>query len=244
VTDTPVPASGPSGSRSPDRAASADLRSAGLPAAVLWDMDGTLVDTEPYWIAEEHLMVSGFGGRWTDEDAHELIGNALIDSARYIQEHGGVPLPAEEIIARLTAGVVRRIADEVPWRPGARELLAELRELGVPCALVTMSYRQMADSVVAALPEGMFGQVVAGDEVTHGKPHPEPYLTAARLLDVPVGACVAIEDSLTGIASAEAAQVAVLAVEHLVPVPPRPTRTVVNTLTGWSAKDLGRLLER
>jgi len=207
-------------------------------------MDGTLVDTEPYWIAEEHLMVSGFGGRWTDEDAHELIGNALIDSARYIQEHGGVPLPAEEIIARLTAGVVRRIADEVPWRPGARELLAELRELGVPCALVTMSYRQMADSVVAALPEGMFGQVVAGDEVTHGKPHPEPYLTAARLLDVPVGACVAIEDSLTGIASAEAAQVAVLAVEHLVPVPPRPTRTVVNTLTGWSAKDLGRLLER
>lgn len=244
MTDIPSPEPGTAGHRSPDRADPASLRAADLPAAVLWDMDGTLVDTEPYWIAEEHLLVSEFGGHWTDEDAHELIGNALIDSAHYIQEHGGVPLSADEIIDRLTAGVVARIAAEVPWRPGARELLAELSALGVPCALVTMSYREMAESVVSLLPDGSFRHVVAGDDVTNGKPHPEPYLTAARLLGVPPTRCVAIEDSLTGIASAEAAEVPVLAVEHLVPVPARPTRTVVNSLVGWTAKDLGSLLQR
>ncbi len=254
VTDNnaprPVPdsSSGPSADPSadpgtgPSAGRSADLRAQGLPAAVLWDMDGTLVDTEPYWMAEEHLLVSEFGGTWTDADAHALIGNALIDSAHYIQRHGGVTLPAEEIIARLTTGVVRRIAVEVPWRPGAREMLTDLHDLGVPCALVTMSYREMAEAIIGTLPGEYFRFLVTGDEVTHGKPHAEPYLKAAGLLGVAPGECVAIEDSLTGVASAEAAGVPLLAVEHLVPVPERPGRTVVRTLDGWTAKDLGKLL--
>ncbi|MBT0771926.1 HAD family hydrolase [Kineosporia sp. J2-2] len=219
-------------------------RPASLPAAVLWDMDGTLVDTEPYWMAEEHALVAEFGGTWSDEHAHNLIGNALIDSAHYIQRHGGVTLPAEEIIDRLTAGVVRRIADEVPWRPGARELLFALHDAGVPCALVTMSYRAMAEAILAGLPGEFFRFLVTGDEVTRGKPHPEPYLKAAGLLGVRPGDCVAIEDSLTGIASAEAAGVPLLAVEHLVPVPAHPGRTVARTLEGWTVHDLGRLAGR
>ncbi|GAB3268586.1 HAD family hydrolase [Kineosporia babensis] len=224
-----------------DSATTLARRAAGLPAAVLWDMDGTLVDTEPYWMAEEHLLVAEFGGTWTDEDAHSLIGNALIDSAHYIQQHG-VTLPAEEIIARLTTGVVRRIEVEVPWRPGARELLFELNELGVPCALVTMSYREMAEAIVGTLPGEFFRFLVTGDEVTHGKPHPEPYLKGAELLGLAPAECVAIEDSLTGIASAEAAGVPTLAVQHLVPVPDGPGRTVTPSLAGWTAKDLGKLV--
>ncbi|GAB6902921.1 HAD family hydrolase [Kineosporia succinea] len=224
--------------------ASSTLLAEGLPAAVLWDMDGTLVDTEPYWMAEEHLLVSEFGGEWNDEHAHNLIGNALIDSAHYIQKHGGVTLPADEIIARLTAGVVGRIAVEVPWRPGARELLFELHELGVPCALVTMSYREMAEAIVGTLPGEFFRFLVTGDEVEHGKPHAEPYLKGAALLGLEPAQCVAIEDSLTGVASAEAAGVPLLAVEHLVPVPERETRTVTRSLEGWTAKDLGRLVSR
>ena len=226
----------------PTSSSSEALRAAGLPAAVLWDLDGTLVDTEPYWMAEEHLLVAEYGGTWTDEHAHSLIGNALIDSARYIQQHGGVTLPPEEIIARLTAGVVRRIEVEVPWRPGARELLFSLHELGVPCALVTMSYRAMAEAILRSLPGQYFRFLVTGDEVTHGKPHPEPYLKGAGLLGVDPAQCVAIEDSLTGIASAEAAGVPLLAVEHLVPVPAREGRTVTSSLTGWSAQDLGKLI--
>jgi HAD superfamily hydrolase (TIGR01509 family) len=213
-----------------------------LPAAVLWDMDGTLVDTEPYWIVEETLLVTEYGGSWTEEDAHSLVGNDLAASAKYIQEVGGVPLPAEEIIDRLLERVIERVQVSIPWRPGARELLAELNARGVPCALVTMSYQNLAQAVVAALPTGSFRTVVAGDDVTHGKPHPEPYLLAASRLGVAPESCVAIEDSLTGVTSAERAGVPVLAVEHLVPIPAAPGRTVVTSLKDWTADDLSALL--
>jgi len=213
-----------------------------LPAAVLWDMDGTLVDTEPYWIVEETLLVTEYGGSWTEEDAHSLVGNDLIASANYIREVGGVPLPAEEIIDRLLERVIERVKVKMPWRPGARELLADLNARGVPCALVTMSYQNLAQAVVATLPTGSFRTVVAGDDVTHGKPHPEPYLLAAERLGVTPEHCVAIEDSLVGVTSAESAGVAVLAVEHLVPIPPGPGRTVANSLKGWTVEDLSALL--
>jgi HAD superfamily hydrolase (TIGR01509 family) len=212
------------------------------PAAVLWDMDGTLVDTEPYWIEEETLLVTEYGGSWTEADAHSLVGNELLTSANYIRDVGGVPLPAEEIIDRLLERVVLRVQAHMPWRPGARELLAELNARGVACALVTMSYQSLAQAVVATLPTGSFRTVVAGDDVVHGKPHPEPYLLAASRLGVAPERCVAIEDSLTGVTSAEAAGVPVLAVEHLVPIPPVPGRTVVSTLKGWTADDLSALV--
>jgi HAD superfamily hydrolase (TIGR01509 family) len=204
-------------------------------------MDGTLVDTEPYWIEEETLLVTEYGGTWTEEDAHTLVGNELITSANYIRDVGGVPLPAEEIIDRLLERVIVRVQQHMPWRPGARELLAELNQQGVPCALVTMSYQSLAQAVIATLPAGSFLTVVAGDDVVNGKPHPEPYLTAAARLGIAPEQCVAIEDSLTGVTSAEAARVPELAVEHLVPIPPGPGRTVVTTLKGWTAADLGTL---
>lgn len=209
-----------------------------LPAAVLWDMDGTIVDTEPYWIECEYALVEAHGGTWSDEHARALVGNNLPDSGRYIREHGGVDLTPEEIVDTLIAGVVERIRRHIPWRPGAQDLLAALNAEGVPCALVTMSYRPMAEAVVECLPRGSFATLVCGDEVTHGKPHPEPYLTAADLLGVDPGACVAIEDSPTGVASATAAGVPVLAVEHLVPVLPAAGRHVVKTLEGVVPADL------
>jgi HAD superfamily hydrolase (TIGR01509 family) len=241
VISTPHPGSGPAlTSDAPDFSRQAPH---GLPAAVLWDMDGTLVDTEPYWIEEETILVREFGGTWTEQDAHNLVGNELLTSANYIRDVGGVPLPAEEIIERLLDRVIVRVQEHMPWRPGARELLAELNALEVPCALVTMSYQSLAQAVVATLPAGSFRTVVAGDDVTHGKPHPEPYLLAASRLGVPPLRCVAIEDSLTGVTSAQAAGVPVLAVEHLVPIPPAAGRTVVTTLKGWTSADLGLLID-
>ena len=215
-----------------------------LPAAVLWDMDGTLVDTEPYWIECERRLVAEYGHEWTDEDAHALVGSSLLVSAAYIRNRGRVPLEPAEIVERLLAGVIEEVRRHVPFRPGALELLDALVELEVPCALVTMSYRSLAGAVVDALPPGRFGVVVAGDDVTHGKPHPEPYLTAAARLGVPPEACVAIEDSPTGVASAVAAGVPTLAVEHLLPISPGPLRTVVRSLRGWTPAGLGALLDR
>jgi HAD superfamily hydrolase (TIGR01509 family) len=215
-----------------------------LPAAVLWDMDGTLVDTEPYWIECEKALVESYGHVWTEDDAHALVGNPLLVSAEYLRERGGVPLAAEVVVEQLLDGVVERVRAHVPFRPGARELLDDLAAAGVPCALVTMSYRRLTDAVEAGLPAGRFATVVPGDEVRHGKPHPEAYLTAAARLGVPPGACVAIEDSPTGVASAVAAGVPTLAVEHLVPIAPGPGRTIVHSLDGWTPEDLGKLADR
>jgi HAD superfamily hydrolase (TIGR01509 family) len=198
--------------------------------AVLFDMDGTIVDTEPYWIAAEYRLVESFGGTWSDEHAHALVGNALIASAEYLREHGGVPLEPEEIVERLLDEVVRATRDAVPWRPGAVDLLADLGRRGVPCALVTMSYERLARVVLEQLPAETFGALVTGDQVADGKPHPEAYLTAAARLGVDPTQCVAIEDSPTGIASAEAAGCTVVAVPHNVPIEAAPGRHLVASL--------------
>jgi HAD superfamily hydrolase (TIGR01509 family) len=212
------------------------------PAAVLWDMDGTLVDTEPYWIAAETAVVEAHGrGWWGPEDAKLLVGNDLLVSGAIVRERGEVRLPVEEIVELLMDGVVSRIRQEVPWRPGAMELLATLRADHVPCALVTMSYERLVGPVLDTVPAGSFDVVVTGDNVAHGKPHPEPYLHAARLLGVEPTSCVAIEDSQPGAASAEAAGCRVLVVQNHVSVPPGPGRVFLPTLSGLTTADLARL---
>jgi HAD superfamily hydrolase (TIGR01509 family) len=212
-----------------------------LPAAVLWDMDGTLVDTEPYWIAAEHEIVEEHGGTWSDEFAHQLVGNDLLVSAVFIKDHSAVEWEPEQIVDELLLRVVAQVREHVPWRPGARELLDALRERGVPSALVTMSWRTLADAVLEALPDGTFAAVVTGDEVSHGKPHPEPYRAAARLLGVSPQDCVAIEDSPTGVRSAVAAGVPTLAVPHVVAVPELPGAVHLDTLAGVTPERVAEL---
>ena len=212
-----------------------------LPVAVFWDMDGTLVDTEPYWINAEHSIVEEAGGVWNDEYAHQLVGNDLMVSAEFIRDNSPVTLEPVEIVEDLLRRVIAQVSEHVPWRPGAIELLTALREAGVPNALVTMSWRSLADSVVTALPDGTFAAVITGDEVEHGKPHPEPYLAAARALGVEVGDCIAIEDSPTGVRSAVAAGVPTLAVPHVVPVPLIAGAVQVPSLRGLTPQDLHTL---
>ncbi len=209
-----------------------------LPQAVLWDMDGTLVDTEPYWIQAEHELVAAHGGEWNDEFAHQLVGNALEVSAQLIIDQSGISLTVPEIIDALLERVIAQVERRVPWRPGARELLLELNALGVPSLLVTMSWRSLADVVVRRLPEGAFDHLVTGDEVGHGKPHPEPYLAAARLVGVDPADCIAIEDSPAGVRSATAAGVPTIAIPHVVPVPPIDGAVHIDTLAGVAAAHL------
>jgi HAD superfamily hydrolase (TIGR01509 family) len=210
--------------------------------AVLWDMDGTLVDTEPLWIASEYELAERHGATWSEEHALNLVGWDLLDSGRYIRDHMSLDMPAEEVVQLMLDRVVEGVRGGVEFRPGALELLAEQRRAGVPAALVTMSYRRLAEAVVAALPAGTYAAVVVGDEVTNGKPHPEPYLTAAALVGAEPTRCVAIEDSTTGATSAQAAGCHVLAVPHHVPVPPAPGRTLAPTLEGLRLADLEALL--
>ncbi len=209
------------------------------PAAVLWDMDGTLVDTEPYWIATEYALVAEHGGRWSDEHARSLVGFDLRDAAAVLRDRGGVNLPIDDIVNRLLDGVIERVQHKVPWRPGARGLLLALRKERIPCALVTMSWTRFADAVVKALPPGSFDVVITGDEVTHGKPHPEPYLAAAAALGVRAQDCVAIEDSPTGVRSAVAAGCRTFAVPNVVDVPAGRGYTVVGSIHEIDRTQLG-----
>src|SRR3954447_21396468 len=213
-------------------------RARGRPAAVLWDMDGTLVDTEPYWIECEFELVEAHGGTWSMDHAHAIVGSDLTESGRYIKEHGGVDLPIDEIVNRLMDGVIARVRRSVPWRAGARDLLAQLRAEKVPCALVTMSWRRLADAVVAELPRGSFAATIVGDEVRRGKPHPEPYLAAARALKVEPHECVALEDSPTGVRSATAAGCNVIAIPHIVQIPAKRGLRQVGSLTDLNVDNM------
>ncbi|WP_312856230.1 HAD family hydrolase [Nocardioides pelophilus] len=210
--------------------------------AVLWDMDGTLVDTEPYWMATEVELAEEYGATWTTADAQHLVGNSLISSGHYIRERTGIPLSAEQIVERLLDGVVARVQHAVPWCPGARELLLALKDAGVPCGLVTMSYQRFVAPILEHLPPETFRVVVTGDQVDNGKPHPEPYLTAAAALGVEPEDCVAIEDSPTGATSAAAANCRVLVVPNHVAVPSGPRRVFRESLVGVTPAELAALL--
>src|SRR5690606_27875666 len=139
---------------------SESTKSRRMPAAVLWDMDGTLVDTEPYWLTAETELVRTWGGEWTTEDGLQLVGQGLEHSARILQSRG-VDLDVDEIVDTLTDRVLAQVRESVPWRPGSRELLQELRDAGIPTALVTMSIGRMAHAIVDALGFAGFDLVVA-----------------------------------------------------------------------------------
>lgn len=209
-------------------------------------MDGTIVDTEPYWIAAEHALVEAHGGSWSHHQAMQLVGQSLTFSAGLLQQ-AGVELEIREIIDTLTDQVIRSVRQQVPWRPGARELLEELHHAGVRCALVTMSEGPLAREVVSSLSRPYFDVLVTGDTVSQGKPHPEAYLTAVELLqendpELGIHHCVALEDSVPGVAAAVASGVATVAVPHIVPLPDDGTYALWDSLSGRTLAELEALL--
>jgi len=214
-----------------------------LPAAVLWDMDGTLCDTEPYWIQTEFDLAAELGTEWTKADALALVGNDLLSSGDYIRRRWNLDLTPREVVDLLHSRVVDAVLhEEIPWRPGALDLLESLNDAGVPCALVTMSWEVFALPILGRLPRGRFDAVVTGDRVPRGKPHPDPYLAGAAALGVDPAACVAIEDSNTGATSAEAAGCTVITVENHVLIDSAPRRIARPSLLGLTPQDLGALI--
>ncbi len=210
-----------------------------FPKAVLWDMDGTLVDSEPYWLLSESALAQDYGKVWTQEHGHELIGKSLYDSSAILKDRFDIKdLTPQQIIDRLTDSVISKLQHSLPWRPGALELLMELKQAGISTALVTMSMRRMALAVVDAIPFQAFDLVVAGDDVTHGKPHPEPYQKAAALLGLEPQDCIAIEDSVTGLRSAEAAGCLPLGIVNLMPLEETGTRVIRPSLTNLNLEAL------
>lgn len=193
--------------------------------AVLWDHDGTLVDTEPYWIEAELDLAAQFGAAWTEEDAIAVVGSPMAESARRMQL-AGVRMEIPDIIDDLCARVVDSIEQKgIRWLPGVTDLFAEIAEAGIRCAIVSNAWRSVVEKTAAALPPGVIEFMLTGDEMKFAKPDPWPYRTAAEALGVPVENTIAIEDSVSGTLSAEAAGMAVLVVPSVAEVPDIPGRS-------------------
>lgn len=217
----------------------------GQPAAVLFDMDGTLVDTEGLWLEAEIHVMGVLGSDWDHADQVTCLGGPLERVAAHMRQRSGTDLDDEAIGAILLDQMEHRLRASPPaWRPGARELLLECRERQVPTALVSASWARLIDAVAQKLTEDLgsdpFDVVVAGDDVSNSKPHPEPYRLAAARLGVTTAACMAIEDSPTGVTSARDAGCRVIAVPHLADVGHLGT-AVVPSLAGMGLDDLWQL---
>ena len=210
-------------------------------AAVLFDMDGLLVDTEPLWLETETAVMARLGAPWTPQDQQALLGGSMQRTVSYLLGKATRPVPPETVARWMLDGMLDRARDgRVMVRPGARELVAEVTAAGLPYALVTSSQRRFADAVLAVT--GMtFPVTVCGEDVTATKPDPEPYLLAAKLLDADPARCVALEDSPNGVVSAAAAGCRVLAVPSLVPIQPAPGRVVLGSLRDLTLATLREL---
>jgi HAD superfamily hydrolase (TIGR01509 family) len=222
-------------------------RSPDSPAAVLWDLDGTLLDSEKLWDIPLYEFTEKLGGQLSIETRQAMVGTNVLVTMILLYAEVGITEPTEEQLADGAAWIERRMTEvfrqDLPWRPGAEDALATVRAAGLPMALVTSTERVLTEIALDTIGRSLFDVTVCGDEVDGlNKPLPAPYLKACRLLDVDPAACVAIEDSPTGVASAVAAGTTVLVVPCEVPVEPGERRVLRESLVGLTVADLTALL--
>ncbi|RRR96961.1 HAD family hydrolase [Glycomyces terrestris] len=204
-----------------------------FPQAVLFDMDGTLLDSEPRWdTALEELAVL-LGGTLRPEVRDRMVGSNEDASVVFLLEDLGLPVETfPEHVAWLRNRMKTLFADGVDWKPGARELLLEVRAAGIPTALVTSTARELTEVLLQTLDPANFDVIICGDEVQARKPDPEPYRTAAEKLGVDITRTIAIEDSRSGSESALAAGAVTIAVPSEVALPDDLPAHRLDTLAG------------
>ncbi len=218
--------------------------------AVLFDMDGTLVETEQHWGTALFALARRLGGELSDAAREATVGTTMRASVQVLYADLGLDRDEDQLQADagwVVDAVAELLAADVPWRPGARELLTELRAAAVPTALVTTTPRRLADLVIAQLERAFpdvppFDLTVCGDEVPARKPDPAPYLRAAAALGVDAADCVVVEDSAAGVTAGLAAGAAVLGVPSLQPLVPAPGLVLRDTLAGVGAAELAEVL--
>lgn len=215
-------------------------------SAVLFDMDGLLVNTEPMWLDVEHETLAALGGTWSEADHRAVMGSSMAHATAYIRRISGTDRTDAHVAELMIAGMLQRLADaEIPIQPGAAELIADVAGSGVPYALVSASERTLVDLVLAYLARcGLpgFPVSVAGDEVARSKPDPLPYLRAAELLGIDITRAIVLEDSANGVRAGWAAGATVVAVPHVVPIEPGERIVVRTSLVGLDVAELAALV--
>lgn len=198
--------------------------------AALWDLDGTIIDTEPLWLEAETEMLRHYGLDFANDTRDRMIGSGLWVGAEVFRELG-VPLDADAIVNQWTKRVTELYDLREPqWRPGAPQLLAELKHAGVPNVLVTMSTYPVAERAIQLLPDDTFIGLVTGDRVPRPKPFPDAYLQGAQLADTPIESCIAFEDSSTGLKAAASSGAVSVGVEHFVSLSNNDAHVLLDTL--------------
>jgi len=210
--------------------------------AVLFDMDGTLIDSEKLWTIALDEVARELGGELSATTRSAMVGTDLVSSVQMLLDDIGVQAELEVAKRLLVSAAAEQFAGEMDWRPGARELLDAVGAAGLRTALVTSTHRNLVSRALETIGRDRFDVIVCGDDVQHTKPHPEPYLRALRELDIPAGSAVAIEDSPAGSTSARSAGIVTLVVPSEVLVAPASGLVLADTLVGVTAGFLATLL--
>jgi HAD superfamily hydrolase (TIGR01509 family) len=204
--------------------------------AVLWDMDGTLINSEPLWIEQERVMMNELGAQWSDEDALHCVGGPMARVDAFMRsklpvehQHRFKPL---ELTNTLLARMEKRFAQGVEFAPGAQELMIEMKTHSIPLALVSASSRPLVNAALVSIGEKNFDITISDNDVAQSKPHPEGYLLAAQKLSVAIENCLVIEDSITGTTAAINSGAYVLGLPHFSVLPEGPRVIHMKSLEG------------
>jgi HAD superfamily hydrolase (TIGR01509 family) len=207
-------------------------------AAVIFDLDGVLLDSEAAWVEVKREFTEESGGHWKESAQWDMLGMSSIEWSRYMHDELGVPVPPEQISSEVAERLVQQYREQLPLLPGAVKAVQSLAR-DWPLALATSSNRNVVDLVLEESGLAVaFAATVSSEEVDRGKPAPDVYLEAARRLNVDPTACVAVEDSTNGIRSAHAAEIAVIAVPNK-DFPPEPDALALAALVLDSLEELG-----
>ena len=208
--------------------------------AIFFDMDGLLVDTEPYWLETERELMAEFNVDWKTEDQLFCLGGPMSKVGKYMSDLALGRENPEWFVSQLIERIAVKFSS-ISLMPGVGQLLEEVQKNSLPAALVSASPRRLVNAVLESIPNAPFLTTISADDVERGKPHPDPYLKAADLLSVDITRSLVIEDSPTGVTAARASGAWVIAVPHIAPINPAPRSAIVETLAGhtlgslWSA---------
>jgi len=207
-------------------------------SAILFDMDGTLIDSEPLWLKAEIEVMAEVGCHWDEQDQINCLGGPAERTERYMQERSQNIKPYGYFINRLHEVMRARITNELDLIPNALSLLKECKDAGIKTALVTASSRDLMTIVLKRFPLGTFDVVVSGDDVEKSKPDPAPYLLAAKQLSVDISKCLVLEDSLTGVQSGLSSGAKIIGIPHLVQMSEHPNLRVISSLDEITLSDI------
>ena len=207
-------------------------------SAVLFDMDGTLIDSEPLWLQAEIEIMAELGCHWDQQDQINCLGGPTERTEKYMQERSNNVKPYGYFGKKLDEMMEIKLANELEIVPNARELLVDCKEAGLKIGLVTASAGNLMRSVLKRFPNNFFDVAVSRDDVNKSKPDPAPYLLAAKLLDVENKFCVVFEDSPTGVESGLRSGSQVVGIPHLTQLAPHENLRTIKAIADVNFEQL------